>query len=85
MSIRHHSPVLNIPFNDVKTFIQAHPKLKRRIKFNDDQTRISLQTRTSKELFIKILNDDFLKSELTQLLYDSLKKAAMDNSEEGED
>lgn len=85
MSIRHHSPVLNIPFNDVKTFIQNHPKLKRRIKFNGDQSRIDLQTRTSKELFIKILNDDFLKSELTQLLYDSLKKAAMDNNEEGED
>jgi len=85
MSIRHHSPVLNIPFNDVKNFILAHPKLKRRIKFNGDQTRISLKTRTSKELFIKILNDDFLKSELTQLLYDSLKKAAMDNNEEGEE
>ncbi len=85
MSIRHNSPVLNIPFNDVKTFIQAHPKLKRRIKFNGDQSRIDLQTSSSKELFIKILNDDFLKSELTQLLYDSMKKAAMDNNEEGED
>jgi len=84
MSIRHHSPVLNIPFPDIRAFIQAHPKLKRRIKFNGDLTRIDLQTRTSKELFIKILNDDFLKSELTQLLYDSMKKAAMDNNEEPE-
>jgi predicted lactoylglutathione lyase len=81
MRIRHHSPVLNIPFNDVKTFIQSHPKLKRRIKFNVNQSKIDLQTRTAKELFIKILNDDFLKSELTQLLYDSLKKASMDNKE----
>lgn len=82
MRIGAHSPVLNIPFNDVKTFIQGHPKLKRRIKFNGDESRIDLQTRSSKELFIKILNDDFLKSELTQLLYDSMKKAAMDNNEE---
>ncbi len=79
MSIKHNSPVLNIPFDEIKLFIQSHPKLKRRIQFNGDQSKIDLQTRTSKELFIKILNDDFLKSELTQLLYDSLKKAAMDN------
>ncbi len=85
MSIRHPSPVLNIPFNDVKLFIQGHPRLKHRIKFNGDQSRIDLQTKSSKELFIKILNDDFLKSELTQLLYDSMKKAAMDNREDGED
>ncbi|HLY72309.1 MAG TPA: anti-phage protein KwaB [Puia sp.] len=85
MNIRHHSPVLQIPFADVRTFIQAHPKLRRRIKFNADQSRISLQSRSSKELFIKILNDDFLKSELTQLLYDSQKKAAMNNNEEPEE
>jgi hypothetical protein len=85
MSIRHHSPVLNIPFPDIRAFIQGHPKLRRKIKFNEDLTRISLVSRSSKELFIKILNDDFLKSELTQLLYDSQKKAAMDNTEEQED
>ena len=85
MNIRHHSPVLHIPFADVRTFIQGHPKLRRRIKFNEDQSRISLQSRSSKELFIKILNDDFLKSELTQLLYDSQKKAAMNNNEEPEE
>ena len=85
MSIRHHSPVLHIPFADVRAFIQGHPKLKRRIKFNEEETRISLKSRSSKELFIKILNDDFLKSELTQLLYDSQKKAAMDNNEEIEE
>lgn len=84
MNIRHHSPVLHIPFNDVRTFIRNHPKLKRRIKFNDDETRISLESRSSKELFIKILNDDYLKSELTQLLYDSQRKAALDNAEEEE-
>ncbi|MBS1506082.1 MAG: DUF4868 domain-containing protein [Bacteroidetes bacterium] len=82
MKIRHHSPVLNIPFPEIKNFIQNHPKLKRRIRFNATETRISLESRASKELFIKILNDDFLKSELTQLLYDSQKKAALDNGEE---
>jgi hypothetical protein len=85
MNIRHHSPVLHIPFADVRAFIQNHPKLRRRIKFNEEQTRISLQSRSSKELFIKILNDDYLKSELTQLLYDSRKKAALDNNEEPEE
>lgn len=85
MNIRHHSPVLHIPFNDVQTFIRNHPKLKRRIKFNEDGTRISLNTRSSKELFIKILNDDYLKSELTQLLYDSQRKAALDSNEEVDD
>jgi hypothetical protein len=85
MSIKQNSPVLNIPFPNIKEFILGHPKLKRRIKFNEDKSRISLMTRSSKELFIKILNDDFLKSELTQLLYDSLKKSAMDNIEAQEE
>jgi hypothetical protein len=85
MSIRHHSPVLNIPFNDIKDFVKAHPKLKNIIKFNNGETRINLESRSSKELFIKILNDDFLKSELTQLLYDSQKKAALDNVEDAGD
>ena len=33
-----------------------------------------LDTKTSKQLFIKLLNDDFLTSELTRLYYDSLAK-----------
>jgi hypothetical protein len=35
---------------------------------------INLHTRTAKDLFVKLLNDDFLTSELTKLFYDSLAK-----------
>ena len=44
------------------------------MKYNDSQTKFHLDTKVSKNLFIKILNDDLLTSELTKLYYDSLAK-----------
>ena len=44
---------------------------------------ISLHTKKSKDLFVKLLNDDFLTSELTRLFYDSLAKdGILEESEE---
>jgi hypothetical protein len=85
MRIRHHSPVLQVPFPTIANFIRNHPKLKRRLKLNDAGTQFKLDTRTSKELLIKLLNDDYLKSELTELLYDSQTKNALDQVEAEED
>jgi len=81
MKLRRNSPVLNLPFVRIRSFIQAHPKLKKKLRFNDDESKISLDTKVSKELFLKLLDDDFLKSELTELLYDSEIKAALENEE----
>ena len=71
MRVRADSPVLQLPFDRVRDFIKQHPQLKRRMRFNADETRISLDTKTSKQLFLKLLDDDFLKSDLTQFLYET--------------
>lgn len=81
MRIRADSPVLGLPFAKISGFIRQHPKLRRRIRFNADDTRISLDTRTSKELFLKLLDDDFLKSDLTDFLYETEIKNRLSNEE----
>lgn len=73
MKIRS-SPVLGVPAINVINFIANHPELTGRIEFNGDNTRIRLTTGASKKLFLKLLNDDYLFSQLTELQYDSLAK-----------
>ncbi|OUL64015.1 anti-phage protein KwaB [Flavobacterium sp. AJR] len=74
--VRRSSPVIinNIPNSQIIVFSNTHPALRGKIKFNTDMTKINLDTRVSKNLFIKLLNDDYLTSELTSLFYDSLAK-----------
>jgi hypothetical protein len=73
MKIRN-SPVLNVPAINVMNFIRNHPELTGKISFNADGTKINLETGVSKKLFLKLLNDDFLFSQLTELQYDSHAK-----------
>ncbi|MCA0233216.1 MAG: DUF4868 domain-containing protein [Bacteroidetes bacterium] len=73
MKVRN-SPVLNVPVNSVINFIRNHPELTGKINFNEDGTKISLDTGVSKRLFLKLLNDDYLFSQLTELQYDSHTK-----------
>lgn len=75
--LKQDSPVLRTPVSLVIEFIRNHPSLSKRIKFNIEETKIALQTKISLELFIKLLNDDFLKSELTNLNYDSQSKDSL--------
>lgn len=73
------SPVLNlIPNADVISFASTHPALRGRFKFTADGERFSLRTKKSQGLFLKLLNDDFLQSELTKRYYDSLAKDAIE-------
>lgn len=83
--IKSTTPVLSLPTTTVMSFIQQHPILKKKIRLNADNTKVSLDTKVSQELFIKLLNDDFLKSELTMLLYDSQNKDSMQVTEDGEE
>jgi hypothetical protein len=73
MKIRN-SPVLNVPVNNVINFIRNHPELTGKINFNENETKINLDTGVSKRLFLKLLNDDYLFSQLTELQYDSHAK-----------
>ncbi|GAB2698571.1 hypothetical protein GCM10027037_23570 [Mucilaginibacter koreensis] len=68
------SPVLRVPTANGINFIRNHPKLTGRIHFNADETQISLDTGVSKRLFLKLLNDDYLFSQLTELQYDTIAK-----------
>ena len=79
--IARTSPVIlkNIPNTQIIAFSRTHPAIKNKIKLSADGTQFSLDTKKSKDLFVKLLNDDFLTSELTRLYYDSLAK---DNIEE---
>ncbi|GAA4455067.1 anti-phage protein KwaB [Rurimicrobium arvi] len=73
MKIRN-SPVLNVPVMNVINFIRNHPELTGKINFNSAGTKINLDTGVSKRLFLKLLNDDYLFSQLTELQYDSHAK-----------
>lgn len=56
-------------------FAQTHSYFKNNpIKVNDDQNKFILDTKKSKNAFLKLLNDDLLTSELTEEEYESLAK-----------
>jgi len=72
LKINPESPVLNLARNRIINFIQNHDKLSRKIRIVDEQ--INLDTDVSKVITIGILNDDYLKSHLTDLDYESERK-----------
>ena len=55
-------------------FIKQHNGLSRKIRINDTETKIILDTKVSQNFFMKLLNDDYLKSELTNFEYDADSK-----------
>lgn len=70
------SPVLKLGIENAKIieFCKSFPRLKGKIRFNADGDKIQLDTKVSKTLFIQLLMDDFLTSELTEFHYTSLAK-----------
>ena len=70
------SPILkmNIPNKHIIEFSKIYPSLKDKFKYSEDGLMIRLDTKESKTAFLKLLNDDFLNSDLTKLKYDSLAK-----------
>lgn len=69
------SPVIGtIPNATIVEFVSTHPLLRNKIKITDDGTQLSLKTKVAQNLFLKLLNDDFLQSELTKRHYDSIAK-----------
>lgn len=78
------SPVLRagVPNASIIDFCKAFPRLAGKIRFNGSEDKIVLDTKVSKDLFIKLLMDDFLTSELTHFHYASVAKDSVDESEE---
>lgn len=73
--IAETSPVLgHIGNKQIIQFTQKHPMLKKVIQHSTDGSKIRLTSKKSRLLFIKLLNDDYLTSDLTSIYYDSLAK-----------
>ena len=70
------SPIFanNIPKEIIVEFTKTNPGLKGAFKYSDDGLTIRLDTKKSKEAFIKLLNDSFLRSELTKEYYEARAK-----------
>lgn len=78
------SPVLEagVSGKSVVLFCSTFPRLVGRIRFNEAGDKVILDTKVSKDLFIKVLMDDFLTSELTKFHYASVAKDAVEPIEE---
>lgn len=70
------SPVfkLNVSKEAIIKFTKSSPELAGKFKYSDDGTRIKLGTKQSKVNFIKLMSDNFLRSELTKQWYESSSK-----------
>lgn len=80
------SPVIRkgIPNASIISFCKIFPKLSGKIRFNEAEDRIVLDTKVSQDLFIKLLMDDYLTSELTDLHYESVAKDSAEQEVVGE-
>jgi hypothetical protein len=82
-----HSPVIEKVTNEhILSFVEGHHLLGKKIKLNPEKTRMILDTKISQNYFMKLLNDDYLKSELTDLEYEAASKDFVtEGNEETED
>ncbi|MBD0725534.1 hypothetical protein B6A10_10120 [Flavobacterium sp. L1I52] len=78
-----YSPVIvrNIPNAQIIAFTKTHPALLNKMRYSDDGEQIILHTKIAKELFIKMLDDAYLTSELTAQHYESTAKDVVEDEE----
>lgn len=71
-----NSPVIvrRIPNERIIEFTRNHPALVNKMRYSEDGTKLILHTKVAKELFIKMLDDAYLTSELTEQNYESKAK-----------
>ena len=74
--VKKASPIfkLGITKESIVEFINNTQELADKFKYNEDGTRIQLGTKRSKIAFLKLLNDSFLRSELTKQYYEASAK-----------
>lgn len=80
------SPVVKagVSNSSIINFCKTFPRLVGKIRFNDEEDKIVLDTKVSKDLFIKLLMDDFLTSELTHYHYESVAKDSAESMAEAQ-
>ncbi len=71
-----NSPVLRMEKKTLLANIEKHRRYSKMFKIEDDQILISSQKEAS--AFIKMINDDYVRSELTGQEYDSSTKAVLE-------
>jgi len=81
LKINPQSPVLQLARTRIISFIRNHEKLSRKIRFNANGDKIMLDSDVSKVITIGILNDDYLKSNLTDIDYESERKEEFRNEQ----
>jgi hypothetical protein len=63
------SPVFNLPTERIMQFVRNHHILGNEFRYSVDETRILLDTIKSQNFFLRLMNDDFLHSQLTNFDY----------------
>lgn len=63
------SPVFNLPTEHIMQFVRNHHILGNEFRYSDDETKILLDTKKSQNFFLRLMNDDFLHSQLTNYDY----------------
>ena len=74
--VKKSSPIfdLNIPKETIIEFTKSTPELADKFKYSEDGQTIRLDTKKSKDAFLKLMNDSFLRSELTKQFYETTAK-----------
>lgn len=74
--VKKTSPIfsLNIPKETIVQFTKNTKELAGRFKYSEDGQAIRLDTKKSKDAFLKLMNDSFLRSELTNQYYETSAK-----------
>lgn len=67
--ISNTSPVFELPASTILSFVRGHHILGNEFKFNADGSKIVLDTQKSQNFFLRLMNDDFLHSQLTSYDY----------------
>lgn len=63
------SPVFNLPTEHIMQFVRNHNILGNEFRYSEDESKILLDTKKSQNFFLRLMNDDFLHSQLTNFDY----------------
>ena len=83
--VKKSSPIfkLGISKETIVEFTKKTPELDGKFKYSEDGTQIRLDTKKSKEAFVKLMNDAFLRSELTKQYYEASAKDSISRGQTG--
>ncbi|EDP6879963.1 TPA: DUF4868 domain-containing protein [Campylobacter lari] len=71
-----NSPVIKLGISNkqIIDFCMNYKSIAGKLKLNDDKDKLILDTKKSKDIFLNVMLDNFLSSELTKLYYESRAK-----------